>query len=270
MNTKMTGIRTGGILAVVLAIANSAHAQAGSANIGTKMVQYCEAKLSTRVGGGSNSHLVTEALRVAGGEFVPDELGADAPSTGDRVWGTLVTIVSRTDGNLSDSAPNEVCQPGDIIQFGSAVLGSANLPEHFTAVVALVDAQGRPSGMYYQGWNGNRRVQMASMDVAALSSGWMRIYRSVARTDRSDEWKFTIVNNDVNSQSYEILIGIDSEGVYEPTAADTRSSFRIHWVKTDGTVPNVLSSIGGSYFLETTKGYEIYNSSGVGIRQLQD
>lgn len=258
-------------LAAAFVCAGTSLAQDGQTDIATKTVQYCETKLNVRVGGGSSSHLATEALRIAGGEFVPAELGTDTPTDGDRVWGTLVTVITRTNETWSDSAPNQASQAGDVIQMGSAAFGSTNCPEHFTTVVETVNAQGRPSSMYFQGWNGNRRVQKAAIDVTALSNGWMRIYRPLPRTDRPDEWKFTMVNNDVNNQSYEILVGIDSEGLYQPTAADTRSSFRIHWVRTDGTVPNVLSSSGGSYFLETTKAYEIYNSSsGIGIRQTVD
>src|SRR5438128_12058960 len=84
------------------------------AQIGSSMVSFLQTKVGTRLGGGECAHMATEALRVAGGEFIPADLGADSPSTGDYVWGTLVTTISYNKGVI-DSNPTNLCQVGDVI-----------------------------------------------------------------------------------------------------------------------------------------------------------
>lgn len=238
-------------------------------SIGDSVVAYLRANVGERVGGGNSWHMATEALRVAGGEFITEEFGTDN-HTDNRVWGTLVTTISSSDG-WSDSEPSNPCLPGDVIQFSSAAFGSISLPWHFTAVVDTVNDEGRPNSIFIQNLGGNRTVQQLTFDVSTLSEGWMRIYRPVPRTDRLNEWKFIVVNNDASTETYQILIGVESDGQYSPTAAGSSGSYHVHWIVTDGTVPNLLSSTGRSYFLETGKGFEIFSSSGaVGIRQLSE
>jgi hypothetical protein len=94
-------------------------------------------------------------------------------------------------------------------------------------------------------------------DAAALTSGWMRIYRPTVRTDRPVEWKFTVVNNRPSTQEYDVLVGIDIASCNSVSTSNTYGSFRVHWMLSDGTVPNLLHHSGGSYFMETGKGYEI-------------
>ncbi len=232
------------------------------------MVSYLNSRLNQRVGGGECWHLATEALRVANAEFIPQELGADAPAAGDLVWGSLVTTIT-PGGSAAESVGNRSCQPGDLIQFGSAEFGETVLPLHFTAVVAEVNEQGQPKSMFLQNWKGERTVKKVAMDPTALTAGWMRIYRPIARIDRPAEWKFTVVNNDASSQTYDLQVGVESHGLFSPAAVNTSGCYRVHWIVTDGTVPNVVSSDGVSYFLETAEGYEIVRISGeVRVRHL--
>jgi len=248
-----------------LQLGTSANAQ----SIGDNMISYLNGTLATRVGGGECDQMATEALRVAGGEFVPSDLGDDFPSTGDKVWGTLVTVISNQNNTWSDSNPGNTCLPGDVIQFGSAVLGTTSYPQQFTCVVAAVDTSGRPTSIYQQNFNNNRVVQQATFDATQLNNGWLRIYRPIERIDRFNEWKFTIVNNDTRQHTYYLMYGEDTITVVTVTAANTAGSFYIHSVDTDGTVPNFLLYNETSYFVQVAKGNEIYQSpNGLAILQL--
>ena len=95
-------------LALIISGAFSQPAQAQT--IGSSMVTFLNGKLNTRVGGGECAHMATEALRANDGEFVPSDLGADSPATGDYVWGTLVTTISFSTV-CSDSSPTSACLP---------------------------------------------------------------------------------------------------------------------------------------------------------------
>lgn len=239
-------------------------------SIGDNMTTYLKSALNTRVGGGRSAHLASEALRVAGGEFVPGDLGADFPWSGDRVWGTLVTVISNNNGGWSDSAPTNACLPGDVIQFGSAQFGTTIYSEHYTAVIAKVDSSGRPTSVYQQNFDGRGLVQQASIDPTALSEGWMRIYRPITRIDRFNEWKFTIVNNSSSNQTYQVLDGVYVDGQTTLNTSGSWGSYQIHVIDTIGTVPNyLLANNQFSYFVETAKGNEIFDSpDGPAIRQL--
>lgn len=244
-------------------------ALASAQSIGDTMVATLAEKLNQRLGGGESDHLATEALRIAGGEFVPSDLGNDYPSSGDKVWGSLVTVISCNNSSWIDTNPANLCQAGDVIQFGSAVFDSVSFPQQFTGVVAAVDSNGRPTSIYVQNFNGNRVVQQRAIDTRQLSAGWLRIYHPQARIDRFNEWKFTIVNNDSQSQTYDLLDGIDTIITVTLTAANNTGSFTVHSVTTDGTVPNFLLYNETSYFVEMGKGNEVFSSTnGLAVRQL--
>lgn len=244
-------------------------ALANAQSIGDSMVASLADKLNSRIGGGESDHLASEALRIGGGEFVPSDLGDDFPSSGDKVWGDLVSVISCNNGRWFDSNPTNDCLPGDVIQFGSAVIDRVNYPQQFTGVVFTVNSSGRPSSLFLQNFNGNRVVQQASIDTGKLTAGWLRIYRPLSRIDRFNEWKFTIVNNDSRSRTYELLDGVDTVITATLSAANNSGSYQIHSVTTDGTVPNFLLYNQTSYFIEMAKGNEIFWSpNGLAVRQL--
>lgn len=256
MRSGVVGWRSLGLGVVMALTPVMAAAQESAGSIGNAVVTFLNSRLDQRVGGGSAWHMATEALRIGGGEFIPAELGTDTPWEGDRVWGTLVTKISRNE-NWSDSAPEASVLPGDVIQFHDAEFGELALPQRFTAVVAEVNELGRPSKVFYQNLNQVRKVQKVTFDATTLTSGWMRIYRPKARVDRPDEWKFTVVNNRGSEQEYDVMVGIDTALCNTASTSNTYGSFQVHWMLTNGTVPNLLHHSGGSYFLETGKGYEI-------------
>ncbi len=231
------------------------------------MVTYLQGQLNKRVGGGECSHLAIEALRVGGGEFVASDLGTDNPDAGDLVWGSRVARISSSSSDNSDQ--DRWCRPGDVIQFSSAEFDVIVYPKQFTAVVATVNDNGRPDSVFQQNFDGNRIVQQVTIDTNQLTSGWLRIYRPIARIDRFNEWKFTIVNNCTSNQGYQVLTGISADTVVTLTSSTTADSYRVHSITTDGTVPNFLLSNQQSFFVETGKGNEAYDSTmGTAIRQL--
>jgi hypothetical protein len=246
-----------------------ATASARAQSIGDNVVTYLNGALNTRVGGGEADHMATEALRISGAEFVASDLGSDYPNVGDKVWGTRVTRINCDNGVWYDSYPDRLCLPGDIIQFGSAVFGNTIYPQHFTAVVASVNAAGRPISIFQQNFSANRVVQQATIDTTSLTAGWMRVFRPITRIDRFNVWKFTAVNNSATDQSYQMMNGIDIDSTVSLTAANTAGSYIVHAVTTIGTVPNFLLSNQTSFFVETPKGNEVYDSpDGTAIRQL--
>ena len=239
--------------------------------IGGTMVSFLNGQVNNRVGGGESAHMAIEALRVAGGEFCPSDLGADSPGSGDTVWGTLVTTISVSNGNWSDSNPGNPCLPGDVIQWGGqATVGNMSYPVHFTTVVQAVGGgSGRPSSIFQQNFNQVRTVQVAQIDLTQLSTGWACIYRPVARVDEPTTWKFTVVNNAPTSQTFTVMYGITTVSTITATAANTSGSFFVFQVTTDGSVPCVVNN-DNTIYVEIAKGNEIFNSSdfGLGIDQL--
>lgn len=239
--------------------------------IGSAMVSFLQSRVSTRVGGGECAHMATEALRASGGEFYPGDLGADSPSTGDYVWGTLVTLISYSNKTWSDSNPANACLPGDIIQYGSGTtIGSTKYNYRHTSVVSAVNTtKNRPTSVYQQNFGGVRTVKSATIDTTKLVAGWLRIYRPKARLDTANVWKFTVVNNAATSQNYTVMVGTSTVSSVSVTAANTAGSFRVHKVTTTGTVPAVVDG-AVSLYVQNAKGDEIYNpTSGVSdVRQL--
>lgn len=256
---------TGLIFCLCLHFGNLAHAQ----SIGDSIVGYLNSAQGARVGGGNSHHMASEALRIAGGEFVPADLGVDSPNTGDKVWGTLVTVISCNNGNWTDSTPANACLPGDVIQLGSAEFGPTSYPNRFTVVVAAVNQSGRPSSIFQQNFQGNRTVQKSGFDVTSLSSGWIRIYRPIQRIDRFNEWKFTVVNNSSSDLSFDVMVGIDTDSSFTLTSANTGGSYLVYSLTSDGTVPNLLLGNFTSFFVQTAKGNVITDSGdGPAISQL--
>ena len=256
-------------VAVIISGAFSVPAEAQT--IGNAMVTFLNGKLNARVGGGECAHMATEALRVGGGEFYKTDLGADSPSTGDYVWGTLITTISYANSKWADSNPTSACLVGDVIQFGGgAKIGTATYATHHTAVVKTVEStKNRPSAVYQQNFNGVRTVQSAAIDVTKLTAGWIRIYRPKALVEPTNSWKFTVVNNATTAQSFTVMVGTSTIMTVSATAANTAGSFYTLTTTTTGTVPCVVNN-GNSVFVQVAKGNEIYNptSSTFGIRQL--
>jgi peptide/nickel transport system permease protein len=97
------------------------------------MLLYLDAQVGNTVGGGKASHLAIEALRVAGGEFCIEDLGADSPSAGDRVWGQLVTVLSSSNNAAADSAPDAVIRLFGILTYAAPIFFVGFLLQFYVA-----------------------------------------------------------------------------------------------------------------------------------------
>lgn len=255
-------------LLISLAIPTDLFAQTGG--LGSSIVSYLADKQTQRVGGGEPGDMVIEALRVSGAEFYSGDIGPDYPSSGDTVWGTLVTSIYRDDGSVVDSAPSADVLPGDVIQFCDDVkIADKEYPEHFTAIVRTVSSQdaSRPTSIFVQDLDDNRTVQAASLSTGLLQHGSLRIYRPAARRDAPNVWKFTIVNNVSSSQTYTIMVGTDAVKVVNSAGANAAGSFFVHRIETNGTVPAIVN--GDAYlYVQNATGDEFYGSP-LAIRQLK-
>ena len=230
------------------------------------MSTFLAGKVGTRIGGGECAHAATEALRSAGAEFTSTDLGADSPSRGDYVWGTLLKTVSYSGGRLSDSAPATKLQPGDIIQYRNTKFVYptywTSTSQH-TSIVAAVNTLGNPTFVYEQNLNGIRTLRKNAIDLTRLASGYVRIYRPKARVNRSGQTKFTVTNNMATAQSVAIRVGTSTLGSFSLTAANTLTSYQIRWVTITGsTSPVTLRLPNGQSLTVTSAGaYEIYRTS---------
>jgi hypothetical protein len=241
-------------------------------SIGDGMVNYLRSQVGKRLGGGEAAHVATEALRVAGGEFSPCDLGPDTPSTGDAVWGTLVKIIT-SDSGWTDSNPDAPVLAGDVIQYRDARFSDGERDITFalhTAVVAVVDGSGRPRTVFQQNGDGNRSLRISEIDVTRLTEGWLRIYRPVPRATDPNVYKFTVVNNSSKaSVVYSIVVDVYTVSTVTLTAANTEGSYRVHKISTTGNVPAVLLENYESIYVQDAKGNEIGGSESAGTTVTQ-
>lgn len=248
--------------ALLFVLASASVSQAKTLN--QNIVTFLNGKVGTRVGSGAYA-LATEALRVAGAEFISSDLGADSPSAGDYVWGTLVKTVSVTSGVRTDSAPTAAVQPGDIIQYRNATFtystNSRTAAQH-TSIVSMVNVSGQPTEVFQQNFNGVRSVTKAAIDLNKLTAGWVRIYRPKARVERTGEYKITIVNNVAGMQSATLNVGTSTISTFSLGTANTASSFSTRWLTTSSTtLPTIVLPNGSTISIVTAGGYEIYSGT---------
>jgi len=259
------------VFSVVLLTANMGQAQ----TIHQKIVKFLESKRGVRIGGGECAHAASEALRVAGGEFLSAELGEDSPSSGDYVWGTLVKVVSCADDEWKDSDPSAKTLPGDILQYGDSKLLMGNstwTTTHHTSIVATVNSEHMPISVYQQNVNGHRTLEKDPTDLTKLVAGWIKIYRPTARIDKPGKYKFTVVNNTVTEQVLSLKFGTQSLKPITLASADTGSSYSMESLTTSSPTARfrLELSTGNSIPVDNAVGYELYAGADekVAIRKL--
>ncbi len=173
------------ILTVTISLAwQLAAAPAKEESIGDKVVAFCQQHIGEEVGNGECSSLASHALKAAGAKA---RGGKDAPSSGDYVWGTQVLFwESAAGGPKGEGKPADV-HPGDIIQFRDAKWvhkegkrTSTQSMGHHTAVVASVDEGGVVIHILQQNTGGKKIVSAATLHLADLKEGWIRIYQPIA------------------------------------------------------------------------------------------
>jgi hypothetical protein len=252
---RTQALLTGCLLLVITALAQ--------ADVGADLAGCLNENLGKRLGGGESEHLAMEGLRLSGGEFNPADFDADSPSTGDYVWGTLVTEISVVNNKWSDSNPAADCLPGDIIQFGNAEFGETKFAAHHTAVIKEVSSKtppssARPTAVWQQNFANNRTVQVAALDTKLLTAGWLRIYRPKAREDETNTYKITLVNSTSDAQQVKVMVDNSVINTFNLSADNTAGSFLCYTVSTTGTVPClVLCDNTTTIYLQTAKGNSI-------------
>lgn len=189
--------RTLAVLGVLLAAGLSASAQQpkkkGKAKeeplppLNEKVLAFSKANLTKQVGDGECAALANAALAEAGAKSHREF--PDRPNDGDYVWGELVFGVEVKDGKSALEGSLTKVRPGDIIQYRDAKFSgrrpgggtySSSAPHH-TAVVSAVGADGKVLGILQQNTNGQRVVSETTQVLTDLRSGWLKVYRPVAR-----------------------------------------------------------------------------------------
>ena len=255
-------LRSAAIAMLLLTTASECSAQ----TLNSKASTFLAGKVGTRIGGGECAHAATEALRAAGAEFTPADLGADNPSPGDYVWGTLLKTVSGVGGKMTDSASATKLQPGDIIQYRNTKFVYPTYwttTSQHTSIVATVNTAGSPTFVYEQNFNNVRTLRKNSIDLTKLAAGYVRVYRPKLRVSRIGQTKFTLTNNMTSSQSVSIRVGASTLGSSTLTAANTLTSYQIRWVTITGSATPITLRLANGQILTVTSagGYEIYKTS---------
>lgn len=227
------------------------------AQYGSKITSFCASKVGLQVGSGECAHLATEALRVAGAEFLRTGM-ADSPASGDYTWGTRIKRMELSGGKVTDSNTSNKCQPGDIIQYR---LGSSKKTHH-TSIVASVNSSGYPTQIYEENWNSKRYVTKNSTDLIQLlkdRGGYLQIFRAKAPVS-SGRTEFTIVNNSSRAK-VSFKLGTSSYQIGQKNTAD---GFRSYY----STSPTITVD-GVKTTVSHRRGYEFYTSgSAVKLRAI--
>lgn len=255
--------------------AGQAAGQAAPQTLNQRIVTLLESRLGQRMGGGSCSHVATEALRICGGQFIMP----GAPVS-DYVWSpNLVTKVTATPQGPVISHPINRVLPGDVIQYTNARFSDGSQALHHTSVVASVDRVGRIVSVYEQNIGKltpggqvqqQRFLQKRPLDLGKLIAGYVKIYRPAARVTQPRRWEFTVVNNAPTAASCKLGIGTWSSNL-SFSAANTDDSYRSS-VLTSGSTGVVPTITVGATTLSIVDGagYEIFRTSSgaVSVRRL--
>ena len=252
---------------VIFLLASTPVVQAQTLN--QKVVNYLNSKVGVRCGGGECAHAASEALRVAGGEFITSLYAADSPAAGDYVWGTLIKKVEYSNSRWTDSSPTAKAQPGDILQYYNTKLVSGTvtlIAARHTSIVAAVDTAGMPTLVYEQNMSGIRTVRKNAIDLKTLknnntaSAGWVRIYRPVARIKK---FQFAMLNNTAALQTVTIKYGTQNMGSVPLTVTNTAGSYVMLWIDAPPTLTGLtlVLSNGKSIALADFGCYEAYSGT---------
>ena len=156
------------------------------ATVGEKVVAFCAEHKGKTVGRGECADLATEALKAAGAKG----RGEDNPNKEDYTWGELVFTLEATAAGPKATGKKADIKPGDVIQFRdtkwvtqSGNVIKARFAPHHTAVVSKVQNKGAVLKVFEQNNNGKREVAEGTLQLSALTEGWVRVYRPVPAED---------------------------------------------------------------------------------------
>jgi hypothetical protein len=234
---------------------------ADPALLGQAIAHFLQGRLGTRVGGGECAHLATEALRVAGAEF----LRTEPAGTLDYVW-TSDRVARLTGGGQLTGNQFAV---GDILQYDHARFSDGRELDHHTQVVAAVDSGGRITWVYEQN-DGNRTVVRSPVpDLGKLSGGSVTVYRPVARTPRPGVVEYTVVNDTPTRRTWTLQIGSSKwDGTLD--RANSAGSYLAGVATVSAGVRAMLVVGDASVEARDGAGYEFFTLANgqVGVRQV--
>ena len=138
---------------------------------------YAASHQGQEVGNGECAELPDVALRALHAKtfYQLGPTGADA----DYVWGNRVTVLSTVNRNAA------AVEPGDVIQYRNftqkeilpgGAWWTSSAPHH-TSVVKAVSVDGRQLCVYEQNVSGRRTVGTGYVDLNAIQSGTLSVYR---------------------------------------------------------------------------------------------
>jgi hypothetical protein len=166
--------------ALAAAVASSDDPKKKPATLGEKVVAFCAEHKGKQVGTGQCADLASEALKAAGAKG----RGKDSPNADDYTWGELVFTLEATPKGQKATGKKADIKAGDVVQFRdtkwvtrSANVIKARFAPHHTAVVSRVQNQGGLLDVYEQNNNGQLKVAKGTLQLNALTEGWIRVYR---------------------------------------------------------------------------------------------
>jgi len=156
-----------------------------SALLGGRIVSFCYGHLGKTVGRGECCDLADQALAWAGAQPRPWDASSD-----DYVWGTLACKWEGRHYELGPAGHDaHIIRPGDVIQLRDVKFYwqfdggySYLLYPHHTAVVEEVSEDDNTCKVYEQNAGGKRYVAEATYSLSALTNGWLRFYRPIAKS----------------------------------------------------------------------------------------
>jgi hypothetical protein len=156
--------------------------------VNERIVSFCRQNKDKQVGDGDCYDLAKYALHAAGAR--PQFRNPDHPAKGDYVWGELVVYLEATPTGPKRTGKNVDIRPGDVIQLrdtrweGKRASGKGQYSmtlKHHTAIVSAVEEGGRLVKIYHQNYASKKFVMEGSLRPDDLKSGWIRVYRPVAK-----------------------------------------------------------------------------------------
>jgi hypothetical protein len=154
---------------------------AAAAELAQKVVKFCKENLGKKIGDGECGTLAVEATKAAGAK--PFHEYKENPGAQDYVWGELVFVFEFEAGKRKRDPADAKARPGDVIQYRDTTFRSSRgiyLFPHHTAVIAEVKANG-DLVVYEQNMQGKKEVTQGTLRPNELASGWIRVYRPVAK-----------------------------------------------------------------------------------------
>jgi hypothetical protein len=134
--------------------------------------------------------------------------------------------------------------------------------------VAAVDGAGRVTAVYQQNFNGVRAVTRQPLDLTQLTSGYVKVYRPLARSAVAGRYQFTVVNNTGAAVGVVERAGT-GWAAYTLSRANTAPSYQVRgWTTYGGARPTITA---GGHTIAVTDGaaYEVYSTgTGVAVRPI--